>query len=250
MLSGNLTLESQPTWNFKVTVGLTALVWLVFNIIGLLLVKALMASSAATDPAFDAHDFAEGVSENGSVLALVTVITAPLCIGLTVLMVWLRHGLPVREYLALNSVKLGVILRWLGILLLVMAGIEVLGQLSDKPVASDYVIKTYTSADVLPLFWLAVTLVGPVFEEVMFRGFMYKGIETSRLGVAGAILLTSLAWTAVHFQYAALELTIVFALGIVLGVARAKTQSLYVAIILHSTVNTMALVTASLYEGV
>ena len=38
---------------------------------------------------------------------------------------------------------------------------------------------------------LAAVVVAPVTEELIFRGFLHRGWERSRLGVSGTIILTS-----------------------------------------------------------
>jgi membrane protease YdiL (CAAX protease family) len=62
----------------------------------------------------------------------------------------------------------------------------------------------------------------PLFEEALFRGFVYEGFARSRAGVAGAIILTSIGWAALHFYYAGFEMATIFVLGLVLGVVRWK----------------------------
>ena len=88
--------------------------------------------------------------------------------------------------------------------------------------------------------WLAVIVAAPVFEEIFFRGFLFKGLQHSRIGPLGAILVTSLLWATIHLQYDLWDLGIIFALGIFLGFARLKTGSVYATIALHALVNLIA----------
>ena len=74
----------------------------------------------------------------------------------------------------------------------------------------------------------------------MFRGFLLEGFRRSRLGPAGAVLLTSLIWTVLHAQYGLYELTHIFLLGIILGAARLSTGSVKVPMALHAVVNLIA----------
>jgi uncharacterized protein len=89
----------------------------------------------------------------------------------------------------------------------------------------------------------------PLFEEIFFRGFLFAGFQSSRLGNTGAILLTSFAWTVIHLQYEIYEMSIVFVLGIVLGIARLMTQSLYVPIAIHAVANLLATIELVVYLG-
>lgn len=52
--------------------------------------------------------------------------------------------------------------------------------------------------------------------------------------------LTSATWTALHFQYNATQLTALFSYGIVLGIARLRTGSLWVPIGVHGFINLIA----------
>jgi len=35
-------------------------------------------------------------------------------------------------------------------------------------------------------------------EEILFRGFLYRGLSESRIGVVGTIILTSVTWALMH----------------------------------------------------
>ncbi|HDN26885.1 MAG TPA: CPBP family intramembrane metalloprotease [Thioploca sp.] len=97
--------------------------------------------------------------------------------------------------------------------------------------------------------WFAIVVAAPLFEEIFFRGFLFAGFQSSRLGNTGAILLTSLAWTVIHLQYEIYELSIVFVLGIILGIARLMSQSLYVPIAIHAFANLLATIELVIYVG-
>ena len=85
-------------------------------------------------------------------------------------------------------------------------------------------------------------MAAPIFEETFFRGFKFRGIRHSRLGPPGAVLATALAWTLMHAQYDVFALLQVFASGLLLGLARLKSQSLYVPLAMHSAANPIATV--------
>jgi uncharacterized protein len=84
---------------------------------------------------------------------------------------------------------------------------------------------------------LSIVIVGPIFEELMFRGFMMEGLMPSRLGHSGALALSTLAWTLLHSQYDALSMILVFGTGIIFGLARLATGSLFLSILLHMAWN-------------
>lgn len=76
---------------------------------------------------------------------------------------------------------------------------------------------------------------------------MFRGIQRSRLGNVGAILITSVVWSAIHLQYNAYEVTVVFLGGILLGLARATSNSIYLTIGLHSLMNVIATIELWVY---
>jgi membrane protease YdiL (CAAX protease family) len=80
---------------------------------------------------------------------------------------------------------------------------------------------------------LAIGFLGPIAEELAFRGLLMRVLSRTRLGVAGAIVITAALWSLIHLQYAPLILTIVFIDGLTLGLARYRTKSLYVPIAMH-----------------
>jgi hypothetical protein len=99
------------------------------------------------------------------------------------------------------------------------------------------------------LFWIGVIIFAPAFEEVFFRGFLFEGFRYSRIGVVGAIVLTSLIWAALHMQYDPFEMFLVFLMGLLLGILRYKTGSLWSPLLMHSLNNLAATIELVLYVG-
>ena len=113
---------------------------------------------------------------------------------------------------------------------------------SSESTNSSFMTDTYNTAGWLPLLWVAVVIFAPAFEEAFFRGFLFVGLQRSRIGAAGTILLTSLVWASLHLQYNVIGMATIVLLGLVLGVVRLKTKSLWNTIIFHSLWNLTALV--------
>lgn len=84
----------------------------------------------------------------------------------------------------------------------------------------------------------AIGLIYPVVEEFFFRGVFF-GVLRRRFGTAAAVLVPAIIFGLIHTQYD-WPLWIV-ADGILFGVARATTGSLYVPILLHALGNSYAL---------
>jgi len=92
---------------------------------------------------------------------------------------------------------------------------------------------------------IAVSL-GPLMEEVFFRGLMYP-VLARRMGTAWGIVLTALPFGLIHLpQYgwawgAALVIVLV---GVVCGVVRAVTRSVGASFLVHAGYNGMQMVIA------
>ena len=107
--------------------------------------------------------------------------------------------------------------------------------------------ETYETTASLPLLWIAFVVAAPLVEELFFRGFLFEGLRDSWMGPTGAVLVTSLAWAAIHMQYEMFQIVIIGTLGILLGIAKLKTRSLYIPIAMHTFNNLLAMGVTSLY---
>ena len=96
-----------------------------------------------------------------------------------------------------------------------------------------------TSVTGFPLTFLAAAILAPVAEEIFFRGFLYGGLRR-RIGVIGAMIASTVFFTALHFS---IDVFIpLFFLGLFLAWLYEKTGSLYPGIILHASNNALALI--------
>lgn len=89
------------------------------------------------------------------------------------------------------------------------------------------------------LLALAVIGIGaPLSEELVFRGFLFPALAKSRLGVAGAAVVATLGWTALHAGYSVYGLVEVFLVGLFFCWLTVRTGSLWVSICCHAIYNT------------
>ena len=157
-------------------------------------------------------------------------------------MVRFRRGETVRRYLALNKISYRTLMFWLGTTVLLIAVSDLLQMALNRPVVPAVMVEQYLKADNLPLLWSVAIIAGPVWEEVVFRGFLMAGFLNSRLGTAGSILLTTLPWAVLHTQYDLFGVASVFTTGLLLGVARIRTGSTITSIAMHAFGNLIATV--------
>ena len=173
-------------------------------------------------------------------VALAKCVSMPVAVGLGWLFARLRAGISVKEYLALNPLSWRAAARWCAAL----AGLVVLSDglrtLLHRPIVPEVMVQTYQTAGFPPLLWLAVVVAAPLGEETLFRGFLFKGILHSRLGGAGAVLVTALIWALLHRQYDLFDMANVFAAGLLFGYARLRTNSIYSGLLMHALMNLIA----------
>lgn len=86
----------------------------------------------------------------------------------------------------------------------------------------------------LGIFFLTAAIAAPLFEEVLFRGFLLPSL-TRYLPVWGAIIASSVLFALAHLSLS--EILPLTALGIVLGVVYTRSRSLLAPILLHSLWN-------------
>ena len=86
---------------------------------------------------------------------------------------------------------------------------------------------------------LLVTLVGPLTEEVLFRGFLYPAMRR-RMSVAQAVFLNGFLFSLVHFSITGMLPYIV--LGAALSLLFERTRSLVSCTIFHVLHNTLAVI--------
>jgi membrane protease YdiL (CAAX protease family) len=85
---------------------------------------------------------------------------------------------------------------------------------------------------------IAVTL-GPLVEELFFRGFFYP-VVARRLGAGWGIFLTALPFAAMHmpqYGYAWGALLVILVVGVVCGLVRAITRSVGASFLVHAGYN-------------
>ncbi|TRX53180.1 CPBP family intramembrane glutamic endopeptidase [Thalassomonas sp. M1454] len=97
------------------------------------------------------------------------------------------------------------------------------------------------TSDYLWLLVLSICIVAPVFEELVFRGFIYARLQRSVLGKSGSLILTSIIFTLVHSQYQGIELFALFTFAILLGLIRIKTNNIKYCIAVHMINNVASL---------
>lgn len=95
----------------------------------------------------------------------------------------------------------------------------------------------FIRSDAWLLAGLAIGVGAPLMEEFLFRGFLQSALAQSRLGFWPAAVLTTVAWTALHWGYSAVGLAEVFLIGLYFSWLLWKTGSLLPALFCHAFYN-------------
>ena len=188
--------------------------------------------------------------------ALIHVVSRGITISLSVIM-----GVPavlLAVYLAVRHTRMRfadyLALRWtswkylaLGIagMVVIVMGWDLMSRLTGREVSPGFmldVLKTAQGDGTVWLLVIAFCIAAPVSEELFARGFLYRGWSDSALRVPGAIILSSLVWTALHLQYDWYFFFEVFCLGLWFGTVRYLSHSTLVTIVLHGLNNFAAVV--------
>ncbi|GAA6621647.1 type II CAAX prenyl endopeptidase Rce1 family protein [Scytonema sp. NUACC26] len=86
----------------------------------------------------------------------------------------------------------------------------------------------------LTIFFSTAAIAAPIFEEILFRGFLLPSL-TRYLPVWGSILISSFLFAAAHLSLA--EILPLFSLGIILGIVYTRSRNLLAPMLLHSLWN-------------
>ena len=151
-------------------------------------------------------------------------------------------GAPYQFPLRFGTWKIAAISFFLLCLLFLIGGAfsKLYVEITGKPLPLQYTIPMVQKAlQTNPtIAWLAVALVIPVVEEILFRGLFYGAFE-KRWEIKGAILGSAFVFACVHLQLVAFFYLL--CIGAILGWARWRCGSLGLPIGLHCLNNATAL---------
>ena len=238
-------------WAFWPTIGFGAVIFVVYlfsqTFVAVIFGVFFAIQQYASNPNLDLIQLVQSLVTNGFLLSLATIVSALAGVGVIVLFIRLRKGISVYDYLGLKSFSKKTLVVLIGIGALLIAASSGLDRIFPQSQNSNFTIDAYNTAGWAPLLGIAVVIFAPLFEESFFRGFLFVGLLRSPLGPIGTIILTAASWAALHIQYDLYGILSILVLGIVLGIVRLKTGSLWTTLILHSLWNLAAIVGTALY---
>ena len=176
---------------------------------------------------------------DGIAVALFILIANPITIAILMLAVRLARASQA-EYLALEvpqtrDLRVGIICI-VGLIAISDALLYVTGQ----PLVTPFQLQSYSTAAAegwLAPFLIAAVVVAPASEEIIFRGFLFRGWARSDRAAWPAIVVISVLWAALHVQYDWTGILQIFVIGLFLGWMRWRSGSLLLTILLHALFN-------------
>jgi membrane protease YdiL (CAAX protease family) len=159
----------------------------------------------------------------------------------TIAVLWVAIRMARREfaeYLALNWPRRRELLRALGIMAIVVLAEGFVASFvgAQKPATnSDLVVG---GPGGLLILLIAGCIAGPIVEEFVVRGFMFRGWSQSFLDPIGTIVLTSAVWAMNHTQFDWFGRLEIFVMGLALGHFRWRSDSTWLTVMVHSAFNT------------
>ena len=236
--------SARRTWDFWETTLVALLADGAFVLVGVVVMS--IALSASAGPKVYAPGELQALASQGRWYGVFLISGTPPAIA--VLWIAIRMaGREFGEYLALNWPTGGEIVRALAITTIFMS-IEgvVLSKMSAGGYQSDPSLVVGSVGGLL-VWLIGACIAGPLMEEFVVRGFLFRGWSESFLGPGGAIILTSAVWALNHTQYGWFGRSIIFAFGLVLGHLRWSSKSTWTSVVAHSACNTFIALTVGRY---
>jgi uncharacterized protein len=239
----------QAAWGFWTTAAWGLGTMLASDLAPVAAIYAVLRWRQADGLGFGSFDAA--LHSGMAVFAGMTFLSLPV----TVLMLALAARLarvPVLEYFALKRVGVRTIGFAVACALGYGAVCNVLSYAIGHGLSVPWVQAVYANARASGFLWLVlltVLVAAPIGEELMFRGFLFRGWAASRLGAPGTILLTSAIWAGMHFQYDWLIRAEIFGMGLMFGYLRLRSGSSIPTMVAHSVYGLAAMIQAMILAG-
>jgi uncharacterized protein len=217
-------------WGYWATLAWAALAFLAGQFLGFGLLLWLRAGTWDTilQTPFD-----------GALVTLFIFISNPVTIVVLCVAAWLART-PLTDYFALRwpqpgDVAIGVVCL-IGLIALSDAALYA----SGRDLVTTFQLQSYTTA--VKEGWLSAMLVGaiviaPAGEEIVFRGFLFRGWARSERSAWPAIVVISVLWAGLHVQYDWTGVLQIFVIGLFLGWMRLRSGSTLLTFLLHALFN-------------
>ena len=182
------------------------------------------------------------LTNDGQLLSFMTTVSDAVQIGALAIAARLAQW-PPGQYLGLIRPRGRDAALALGAVALYLPGFDALTYLLGRDIVTPFQVTSYLSArdsGALPLLWFTFVVVAPAGEEIMFRGFLYRGWVRSQHVVVPVAVISAL-WAVSHVQYDWFGLLQIFLMGLLLGWARWRSGSAALTWLMHAIANLWAM---------
>jgi membrane protease YdiL (CAAX protease family) len=180
---------------------------------------------------------------SGGVTISASVITGLPAVLLAIWVATRLSGVPFADYLGLRWTSWKNALAGLLALIVLVTGWDLVSRALGREVTAGFMVEVLKSAQADNALWLLIVafcIAAPVTEEFFARGFLYRGWSETFLRPTGAIVLSSLVWTAMHLQYDWFFFAEIMSIGLLFGYLRYRTGSTWLTVVLHGLNNLAA----------
>ena len=242
--------EQGTPWGPWATVGFSLIITAIYLATGIFTTLIIVAIDSLVPPQYRLLASMDHLDTDGLILSIASIATFAICTGLILLFTAMRSRITIKDYLLLKRVSVKVILRWIAIAFVIGICWDATNLLTGRPIVPEFMRQAYATAGFIPLFWIALVVAAPVLEELFFRGFLFSGLERCWLKIAGTIGLTAVIWAIIHVQYELYDIFWISIMGILFGIARVRTGSVYTPMILHMFLNLVATIETAYFVAV
>lgn len=220
-------------WGYWATLGWAFLAFIAgqFGALAVLLLLHIGDMNALLATPFD-----------GTMITLFIVLSNPITIAVIALAVWIARARQT-EYLALTLPAAGDVRVGLVCLVGLIVLSDALLYFGGYPLVTPFQLQSYTSASAqgwLAAMWTGAVIVAPAGEEILFRGFLFRGWVRWPRPVGPAIIaifVISLLWAVLHVQYDWTGIVQILVVGLFLGWMRYVSGSTLLTFFLHALFN-------------
>lgn len=149
-------------------------------------------------------------------------------------------GSEASEYLALGRPRRAdLIIGFACLAALIVIG-DVVTWFAGRDLVPPFQLDIYRSSlqqGTIVLLWVALTVAAPAGEEILFRGFMFRGWLQPPNDPRAVLVLIALIWSLLHVQYDWFGMLQVFITGVLFGWLRWRSGSTILVILLHIGLN-------------
>jgi membrane protease YdiL (CAAX protease family) len=231
-------------WGYFATFGWSLLAYLIASVISFVLLYLW-------DPVTFRIDIElSDAMKSAPYVSLTTIVTNIFLVGFLIGVVWIARA-TAKDYLAMTWPSRQEVIVGLVSLVILLPVLDALAYLVGQPIIPAFVVDVYKSAQStgsLPLLWLAIVIAAPVAEEIIFRGFIFRGWvrPTTQRPMIGILFVTVL-FTVIHIQYNWFGLLQVFMIGLLLTWTRWRSGSMLLPMAMHVIANFYAMMQAFAY---